>query len=121
MVDTIEIFRTSFTQASSITIDCSCGITHVDDDELNLLEENELKEFKQFETKKPDKVIHHDYSPCWFFFGKKQVVVECPCKSDIKIHNMLLNNEYNIVKFFKEVNKQEKKNIKFKENQLEGL
>ena len=87
-----------------------------------MLEEDDVEWLKQVEKDNPSKVMHYNCTSIeWFFFGDKQVVVMCPCKEDIKIHNMLLNNEYSIIKFFKEKLKQEKKLIKYEEKQLKDL
>jgi hypothetical protein len=122
-MDTLEIFRDSFTSSGSITISCSCGRLHVADDDINQLEEEEQKSIEEFEKDHPDKVIHHsDCSISWFHFSNKQVVVECPCKADVKIHNMLMNNRYHqIIKFFKSLLKAEQSELKMKEELTEGI
>ncbi len=122
MVGTLEIFRNSFITTGSIFIECSCGRLHIADDDYNQLEEDDKKSVEEFEKEHPERVIHYSCTSIeWFHFGNKQVVVGCPCKSDIKIHNLLMNNRFNIISFFKEVLKTEKKDVKMKEKLTEGL
>ena len=122
MEDTLEIFRNSFITTGSITIECSCGRLHIADDDYNQLEEDDKKAVEEFEKEHPARVMHY---PCtsieWFHFDGKQVVVLCPCKRDVKIHNLLVNNRFNIISFFKEVLKAEKRDIKMKEEHTRGL
>lgn len=122
MVETLEIFRNSFITTGSIYIECCCGRLHIADDDYNQLEEDDKKSVEEFEKEHPQRVMHYSCTSIeWFHFSSKQIVVMCPCKRDAKIHNLLMDNRFNIISFFKEVLKVEKRNFKMKEELTKGI
>ena len=96
-------FYDNMIDGGSILVTCSCGRTHIADDEINQLEDSEITEIKKNEAVFPDRYIHY---PCTTIeildlepiFGI--VVVGCPCKKDELIHEFLFNNRRRILKFY---------------------
>lgn len=99
----LDKFYDSFIDGGSILVTCSCGRTHIADDEINHLEDIEIEEIKKNEAAFPDRYIHY---PCTTIevldlepiFG--MVVVGCPCKKDELIYEFLLNNRRRILKLY---------------------
>lgn len=114
-----DAYYTAFVSSGSIIIECQCGITHIADDEFEYLEYYEQDEVIEFEKEHPDKVIHHDCtSISWGFVGDKQVVYDCPCGFDKKLQIFLVENQHQIINFYRRLFKLEKQQFIEKEKAL---
>jgi hypothetical protein len=95
--------------AGCLVVDCNCGRTHFADGEG--YEEGMLEWFLQQHEKKPGKFIFHrdEEAVSVRNFFNKEYVMGCPCNWVSVFAGLLVHNRDTVVKFYREYEKELKK------------
>lgn len=113
-------FCDAFAHSGSILIKCDCGITHVADDELGYLEEEEILELQELEASDPDSIIRWGCSSIsWTTVNGRDVVFGCPCGCAEELCYFIENHHTEIMQVIKKIVEFERRGLEKKEELLQ--
>lgn len=109
-------FCIAFAHSGSIIIECRCGRLHVATDEIEYLEEEEIKEIEELKKKSPEKVIEWSCSSIsWTTINGEEVVFDCPCGYTDFLCSFIENHHEEIMKVIERIVKSERDSTEQKE------
>lgn len=118
-----EMFWDAFIDGGSIVIQCSCGRTHFSNrEDAGDWEDGELEELLKNQSLFPDKYIStSDDAVATAYINGNILCYNCPCGMDAKYERFILDNESEIIKYYKMKAKEQWRVACETSGRLEGL